>query len=230
MTYHHLAYTYEIFSSRKIKKLARENTPAGWLTADPVPSYRTICRFCISDKLANLTHQSLKKLTSFLKDTGVIDDGTFTDGTKILADANKYSFMWRKNTIRFDKMNRDQLVSILGELHEAKLISEVPAGFDPMKSMLDAVIGKVEDKLVTLDEEVQAIRKISPNPAKKQRRLLKSQCRKLDQRRDKMIEHQQQQATYGQRNSYSKTDYDAICMRVNEDPMQTSLQSSNRNE
>lgn len=170
--------------------------------------------------MTNLTQQSLNNLTSFLKDTGVIDDVTFIDGTKILADANKYSFVWRKNTLRFDKMNRDQLVTISGELHDAKLIGEVPVGSDLMVSMLDAIIGTVEDHLVTLDEEVQATRKVSPNPAKKQRRLLKSQRRKLCQRRDKMIEHQQQQATFGQRNSYSKTDHEATFMRVKEDPMQ----------
>lgn len=215
-----LAYTYGIFSSRQIEKFARENKPAGWLIADQVPSYRTICRFRISDDLASLTKQSLNNLTLFLRDAGVIDDVTFIDGTKILADANKYSFVWRKNTVRFDKMNRDQLVTILGELHEAKLIGEVPTGSDLNLGMLDAVIGTVEDRLVTLDEEVQATKKISPNPAKKQRRILKAQRRKLTQRRDKMIDHQNQQVTFGQRNSYSKTDHDATFMRVKEDPMQ----------
>lgn len=215
-----LAYTYGIFSSRQIERFARENKPAGWLTADQVPSYRTICRFRISDDLASLTNQSLNNLTLFLKDAGVIDDVTFIDGTKILANANKYSFVWRKNTVRFDKMNRDQLVAILGELHEAKLIGEVPAGSDLNPDMLGAVIGAIEDRLVTLDEEVQVTKKISPNPAKKQRRVLKAQRRKLTQRRDKMIDHQQQQVTFGQRNSYSKTDHDATFMRVKEDPMQ----------
>ncbi|AVW03765.1 IS1182 family transposase, partial [Lactiplantibacillus plantarum] len=40
-----LAYSYGIFSSRKIERFARENKPAGWLIADQIPSYRTICRF-----------------------------------------------------------------------------------------------------------------------------------------------------------------------------------------
>lgn len=35
-----------------------------------------------------------------------------------------------------------------------------------------------------------------------------------------MCEHQVQQAIYGQRNSYSKTDHDGTFMRVKEDPMQ----------
>ena len=215
-----LAYTYGIFSSRRIEKFARENKPAGWLIADQVPSYRTICRFRISDELANLTAKSLSNLTMFLKEQGLINDVSFIDGTKILADANKYSFVWRKNTVRFDKMNRDQLVTTLGELHEAKLIGEVPAGSDLTPEKLDIIIGAVEDKLIMLDEEVQATKKTSPNPAKQQRRTLKSQKRKLDERCQKMREHRQQQTIYGNRNSYSKTDHDATFMRVKEDPMQ----------
>jgi len=216
-----LAYTYGIFSSRRIEKFARENKPAGWLIADQVPSYRTICRFRISDELANLTAESLSNLTMILKEQGLINDVSFIDGTKILADANKYSFVWRKNTVRFDKMNRDQLVTILGELHEAKLIGEVPAGSDLTPEKLDVIIGAVEDKLVMLDEEVQATKKTSPNPAKQQQRTLKSQKRRLDERCQKMRGHRQQQAIYGNRNSYSKTDHDATFMRVKEDPMQT---------
>ncbi|MFB9768561.1 IS1182 family transposase [Lactiplantibacillus modestisalitolerans] len=215
-----LAYSYGIFSSRKIERFGRENKPAGWLIADQVPSYRTICRFRISDELATMTNDSLSQLTECLRKNGLIDDISFIDGTKILADANKYSFVWKKNTIRFDQMNRKKLVDLLGELHEAEIIGEVPAGSDLTLEMLDAMISKVEDHLVVLNETVAATKKVSPNPAKQQRRIVKSQKRKLDERRDKMREHQAQQAIYGQRNSYSKTDHDATFMRVKEDPMQ----------
>jgi hypothetical protein len=44
--------------------------------------------------------------------------------------------------------------------------------------------------------------------------------RKLIERLNKMREYQAQQAIYGQRNSYSKTDHDTTFMRVKEDPMQ----------
>lgn len=57
------------------------------------------------------------------------------------------------------------------------------------------------------------------NPAKQQRRTVKSQKRKLDKCRNKMREHQAQQAIYGQRNSYAKTDHDAPFKRVKEDPI-----------
>lgn len=83
------AYTRGIFSSRKIEMFAKANKPADRLTAGMVPSYRTICRFSISDELFSIVDQ------------GLIDDVSFIDGTKILADANKYSFAWKKNTIKY---------------------------------------------------------------------------------------------------------------------------------
>ncbi|PHM02646.1 transposase, partial [Lactiplantibacillus plantarum] len=107
-----------------------------------------------------------------------------------------------------------------GELHEAKIVGEIPAGSELTPELLDIMISKVEDHLVVLNETVEATKQVSPNPAKQQRRTVKSQKRKLDKRRDKMREHQAQQAIYDQRNSYSKTDHDATFMRVKEDPMQ----------
>ncbi|MBT9657308.1 IS1182 family transposase, partial [Lactiplantibacillus plantarum] len=156
-----------------------ENKPAGWLIADQIPSYRTICRFRISDELATLTTDSLSQLTQYLRQNGMIDDVSFIDGTKILADANKYSFVWKKNTIRFDKMNREKLVDLLGELHEAKIVGEIPAGSELTPELLDIMISKVEDHLVVLNETVEATKQVSPNPAKQQRRTVKSQKRKL---------------------------------------------------
>ena len=65
-----------------------------------------------------------------------------------------------------------------------------------------------------------ATKKVSPNPAKWQRRTVKSQKWKLDKCRDKMREHRGKQAISGQRNSHSKADHDTTFMWVKEDPMQ----------
>lgn len=214
-----LAYSYGIFSSRKIERFARENKPAAWLVADQVPSYRTICRFRISQELADLTKKSLDALTKFFRENGLIDDITFIDGTKILADANKYSFVWKKNTIRYDEMNREKLTKLLGELHTAKVIDKIPEGSDLTPELLDIIIGKVEDHLVMLDAKIESSKKGRPNPAKKERRTIRSKHKKLVSSRDKLAEHQEQMDIYQDRSSYSKTDHDATFMRAKEDPM-----------
>ncbi|TPR43868.1 transposase, partial [Apilactobacillus micheneri] len=84
--------------------MAEENLPARWLTKNSFPSYRTICRFRISDEAENLISKYMNQLTKYLRKNYYIDDVSFIDGTKILANANKYSFVWRKNIIRFDKL------------------------------------------------------------------------------------------------------------------------------
>lgn len=213
------AYTRETFTSRKIERLAEENLYARWLTQEQIPSYRTIARFCVSNDVKELTQKGLETLTEYLRERNLIDDALFIDGTKILADANKFSFVWKKNTLRFDQMNREKLLQMMAELKEAYDVKHVPEGSSLTIDMIDEVLTRIELRLEDLEKEVEATKKVSPNPAKQQRRTLKSQKRKLSERREKLAEHQAQMSIYGTRNSYSKTDHEATFMRVKEDPM-----------
>ena len=52
------------------------------------------------------------KLRDQLVAAGVIDD-VFIDGTKILAKANKYSFVWRKNIVRFSELNKTKANALI---------------------------------------------------------------------------------------------------------------------
>lgn len=149
----------------------------------------------------------------------LLDDAVFIDGTKILADANKYSFVWKKSTIKFDKMNREKVIELMIELKEAHLSNQVSDGTNLNLDMLDELLTRLEIKLEELDKEVEKTKKISSNPAKKIRRTLKSKRRNLILKRDKMADHQQRVTICGQRNSYSKTDNDATFMCIKEDSM-----------
>lgn len=213
------AYTRETFTSRKIQRLAEENLYARWLTQESEPSYRTIARFCISQDIEELTNKSLDSLVHYLRERNLIDDALFIDGTKILADANKFSFVWKKNTIRFDQMNRENILTLMTELQEAYEVKHIPEGSNLTLDLLDELLTRMELRLEDLEKEIEETAKISPNSAKQQRRTLKVQKRKLFERREKMAEHQTQMSIYGARNSYSKTDKEATFMRVKEDYM-----------
>ena len=213
------AYTRETYSSRKIERLAQESLPARWLTQEQFPSYRTIARFRISNELQELINQSLVELTAFLREKKLIDDALFIDGTKILADANKYSFVWKKNTLRFEEMNKEKIKAILPELIESYQLSSIPEGSEMTLEILEEVITQLELRLEDLENQVLETKKVSPNPAKNSRRKLKSQLRKVKERKEKMIHYQEDHVLFGERNSYSKTDHDATFMRVKEDPM-----------
>ena len=70
-----------------------------------------------------------------------------------------------------------------------------------------------------MNQRVSETAKISPNPAKQERRHAKKYLHALDHCRQKHLEYQTQAQIAGQRNSYSKTDHDATFMRLKEDPM-----------
>lgn len=124
-----------------------------------------------------------------------------------------------ENTIRFDQMNRENIYALLTALKEAHQASHIPEGSNLTLEFLDEIITRLELGLEDLEKEVEETNKISPNPWKQERRYLKSQTRKLNERRNKMVEHQVQSSIYGIRNSYSKTDHDTTFMRVKEEPM-----------
>ncbi len=213
------AYTRSVFTSRKIEQLAEESLPARWLTQEMVPSYRTIARFRISEELETLIGQGLANLTTYLREKNMIDDAIFIDGTKILADANKYSFVWKKATYKFDQMNRNQIINLMKELRGVYQAKQLPTESELTLDQIDEVLTQLELRLSDLEEEIRQTKKVSPNPAKKQRRNLKSKKRKLTERRNKMVDHAMRLSICGDRNSYSKTDHDATFMRVKEDPM-----------
>ncbi|TPR40535.1 IS1182 family transposase, partial [Apilactobacillus micheneri] len=157
--------------------------------------------------------------TKYLRKNYYIDDVSFIDGTKILANANKYSFVWRKNIIRFDKLNREAIIKLLHDMNDVKYVGEIPDGSDISTSELDEIIIHLENCLADLNDQIKQNKKLSSNSNKQRRRKLKSIKRKLRFRKDKLVEYQETNKIFDNRNSYSKTDHDATFMRVKKDPM-----------
>lgn len=213
-----LAYSYGLVSCRKIARFARENVVAMWLTQEHQPTYRTIARFVVSTDLEAMIQASFKKFHDYLEDEGLIDEASFIDGTKILANANKYSFVWKKRTIKYSELNVQKAQALLQELKAA----EVKIDFDKTEmdlDQLDTVIALLEQRIEKLNQRVTETAKVSPNPAKQERRHAKKYLRAAKHIRQKHHEYETQKQIAGSRNSYSKTDHDATFMRLKEDPM-----------
>jgi hypothetical protein len=213
------AYSKGIFSSRQISVLAEESLPARWLTQNSFSSYRTVYRFQISDEAENLINKCMETLTYSLRKNKYIEDVSFINGTKILENANEYSFVWRKNIVRFDKLNRKAIVELLHELNDAKYLKQIPGDSDISLDTLDEIIIHLENCLNDLNDKIESQPQISHNPYKQKRRKIKSINRKLRFRRNKQLEHVNSNKILANRNSYSKTDHDATFMRIKEDPM-----------
>ncbi|PNY18163.1 hypothetical protein ASN86_00004 [Streptococcus parauberis] len=110
------AYTQGVFSGRKIEKLMLENIAMQYLTGQLVVSYRTINRFRVAKEMENLIRELFIELNLRLKMADLVTlDCLYIDGTKIEANANKYSFVWKKATDKFSAKLQDDLHSYFQE-------------------------------------------------------------------------------------------------------------------
>ena len=206
------AYMEGIYSSRGIESACRRDINFWYLLeGQDIPDYSTIARFrtlhfgpCAEDLFI--------QMAVFLKESGEVDGKSlFLDGTKIEANANRYTFVWKKAVNKYQarlfekiavlqcaclqrygfadkyegKVSRDSLVDLISELasvaEEEGL--EFTRGKGTRKSQLQRDLESGEKYLTKLDRYDEALR------------------------------------ICGERNSYSKTDPDATFLHLKEDHM-----------
>jgi len=112
------AYTQKIYSSRRIAKALRESLPLMWLSGNSQPDFRTINHFR-GHILKGLIGEIFLVLLLFLIEEGYIKlEDYFVDGTKIEANANRYSFVWAKNTKRYQQQLSEKVAALLQEIEQ----------------------------------------------------------------------------------------------------------------
>lgn len=86
-----------VYSSRKIELAIRENINFMWLTGMTIVDHNTINRFR-SNKLKDSFKEIFKQVVLMLASEGLISmKQLYTDGTKIEAQAGRYTFVWGKS-------------------------------------------------------------------------------------------------------------------------------------
>lgn len=217
------AYSRGVYSGRKIVEMNEENIPMKWLTRETYVCYRSINDFRVNPETSLLIQKAFLLFNFSLKSHDMIkEEALFIDGTKIEADANKYSFVWRKSIEKYDHLLTEKVKDLYQELIEQKVNIAIEADqmdtSDAIESMIGAVVETLEQVEQTIDQEPKVIPGGSQN--KRQRRLLKKYLRQLQVDflpRKKRYEHAMTQ--FNGRNSFSKTDHDATFMCMKEDPM-----------
>ncbi len=204
------AYMSNVYSSRKIELAIRENINFMWLTGMSTVDHNTINRFR-SDKLKDSFKEIFKQVVMMLAEEGLISmKQIYTDGTKIEAQAGRYTFVWGKSI----KTNKAKMLTQLEDLwNYAQSISndDDPDTEPPQfKEISQEVILKTVKQIDT---------KLSGN--EKASKKSKAKLRYIKQNFEKNLrKYEEQEAILGERNSYSKTDPDATFMRMKEDHMQ----------
>ena len=212
-------YTQSIFSGRKIEAMAKDSIRTRWLTQSQMPNFRTINRFRVNPYVQYLLKECFIHFRNQLVTQKLIDkEAIFIDGTKIEANANKYTFVWKKSINNYEESLTNKSKELYHQLVQEQIIPAIQNEDGELN--LEEIINSLETEVNNLTEKInnESIvekRKELRNKRKKPRKHLK-QFRDFKTRTQK---YQQQKAILNNRNSYSKTDNDATFMRMKDDHM-----------
>lgn len=206
-----------ISSLRDLEKLCRNDIRFMYLLDEmKAPSHTTFGNF-IRNELTTTIEQIFKDINAYIFEIEHVDlNHTYIDGTKIEANANRYTWVWKKFCIK----NRSKVYEKLSDL---------------IDSMNSEVLGLLGIKLEKREEySIEYLEELLCNYSKATSIDETTFVSGIGHR--KSIEQKQYQAMQGylerlksyakhiqicgeKRNSYAKTDHDATFMRVKKDYM-----------
>lgn len=203
-------------SLRKIEKLCKTDIRFMWLLQDNLPpSHMTIDNF-----MNNVLIESIEKIfadiNSYIFEKENVDlNHIYIDGTKIIANANKYSLVWKKSCEKNRLKIFAKLTELLGEMNER--IASFGVKFGVREEYAIEYLEQLQQQYVKLCG-------FDPGASVRGRGHHKT----VEQRHyDKLSEYISRLKKYAEhikicgdeRNSYSKTDHDATFMRMKRDYM-----------
>ena len=201
-------YLRNIYSSRKLEQAVNENVHFMWLAAGAKPDHNTIADFR-SKRLKDHLKKIFNQVVVLLAEEGAISlKEVVLDGTKIEANANRYTFVWGKAI----KVSRERIQRQLKELWTYVERVYQDEEQQPNEPEFEAI--SPEKVLQTIEEINEALKDKDIDP--KVRQKLKYAEKNWPQ---KLAEYDEKEKILRGRNSYSKTDPDATFMRMKEDHM-----------
>ena len=206
------AYMRMIFSTREIERACRENICFMYLLGDTSPpDHNTIARFR-AERLAGSEKELLEQVVAMLGEWGFVSLATvFIDGTKIEANANRYSFVWKKSVEKKLVKLREQIRKDLpGMVRSHGIKWHIPE--DPQIHHLKKLRKKLYAKAEAEDLEWVTGKGHRKKP-------LQKAIEKVNNWLEKWKKYTQDLHICGDRNSYCKTDHDATFMHMKEDHM-----------
>jgi transposase len=210
------AYMNDIYSSRKIEKACKRDINFMWLLQGrKAPDHATIARFR-SKRLVGVVDDLFNQLVERLKTYGEVEfKNIFIDGTKIEANANKYTFVCKKSTDKFQAKLQEKIKQIIEKIN--------------FEFKTEYIVSEPEAKIAYLQKILRFL-----NKTKKLKNIefvhgqgkRKTKIQKFIENLSEFIERQKKYDNYTEtfdgRNSFSKTDNDATFMHMKEDHMRNS--------
>src|SRR5690606_36466560 len=116
------SYSQPTYPSRQIAKAVRENIRFMWLAPRQRPDFRTINRFR-SERMKDVLEKVFAAVLELLADEGYVKlEHYFVDGTKIEANANRYTFVWKKAVAKQQVKLEEKVKALFAEIEEQELL------------------------------------------------------------------------------------------------------------
>ncbi len=203
------AYCEKIYSSRKIDRALRENINFMWISGRQTPDFRTINRFRL--RLKKTIKKIFFRIIKFLIKNGYIRfENYFLDGTKVEANANKYTFVWKKSTEKYKKALIDKINKLFEDIDNLNKEEGLKTKIKDGKNKTEITKEKLNAVKELINESIKV------NPDKELSKISKTIEKDYLPRLEK---YERYEDILGNRNSFSKTDPDATFMRMKEDHM-----------
>ena len=203
-------------SVREIEKLCKTDIRFMWLLQGaPAPSHMTIDNFmneCLLGSIKEIFAEINAEI--FFKEKVDINH-IYIDGTKLVANAQKYSWVWKKSSVKKRNKTFEKITLLLQEINEAIAFRCVKFGIRTEYAI---------EYLEQIAEQYAHLFELRPETIVRGRGHHKT----AEQRTyDKLNEYTEKLKKYAEhikicgdeRNSYSKTDNDATFMRMKKDYM-----------
>jgi transposase len=203
-------YIEKIYTNRRIEKALKENLYFMWISGMSTPDFTTIHNFR-SKRLKEAVDDVFSSVVELLIRSGYVKaENLFVDGTKIEANANRYSYIWKKNVIRYESMIKGKVKNLLSHIDQLQKAEDAEYGSHNLEELEGNVTSEQIDKLV---EEIN--QKLSKGA--KSKKAASDITRLKKEYVPKLKKYEQQKDMLDGRNSCSKTDKDATFFKMKED-------------
>lgn len=207
------AYSQNIYSSRKIEKACKRDINFRWLLQGyKSPVHVTISRFR-KDYLSNEIIEDLfyQQVNYLATQNEILFENVFIDGTKIEANANRYSFVWKKAVLKNEEKMFEKILALV-ETINLKELNKFSVQKETIIDDIDVIL-----RWLTSEKEKKNIDFV--HGIGKRKTKIQKWTEQLSEYKERQEKYNLSKKLLSKRNSYSKTDPDATFMHMKDDHM-----------
>jgi transposase len=203
-----LGFMEKITSTRKLESSCKHDIRFMYvLQGKPAPDHNRFWSFIKHRLQGGVAEHLFYQITNYLMEIGEISlANVFIGGTKIEANANRYSFVWKKSTNKYEARLDEKLSDFKAELI-GRYLEELPG-----EATADECLNSL--KTLATSKNLNFV-----HGRGKRKSQLQRDIETLEGYLTRKHKYRGYNETFKGRNSFSKTDTDATFMRMKDDHM-----------